>query len=264
MKIVLLTSDSRRHKYMAAMLARECNLELVITEKKSPLIEDTSNYGAKDAEFLKSHFQARAESEHRFFGSYSDFFQKIPHLEVAHGEINSEMVFQRVQEVSPDIVVLFGTSIIKNPLLETFKNQIINVHLGLSPYYKGSATNLYPFLFEEPECIGATIHLATEKVDEGAILHQIRPEMAEDDSLHEIGNKVIQKAGQVLPGVIKNFTEGKLHAIAQKGHGRLCRNKDITAYVLREIYENFEQGMIQRYLRKKEKRDSKKPIVTQI
>ena len=260
MKIVLLTSDSLRHKYIAASLAKEFDMGLVLTEQKSPAIEDTSNYGKKDAEFLERHFEARAAAEKNFFGDYEDIFEALPLTEVAHGKINSKEVFNLIQKTDPDLLILFGTSIIKDPLLTAYRNRIINLHLGLSPYYKGSATNLYPYLFDEPECIGATIHLATEKVDDGGILHQFRPELQKEDSIHDIGNKVIQKAGLVLPKIIRNYAEGKVKPVTQKGSGRLCRNKDVTAYVIREIYKNFEQGMISRYLKNKEKRDLKKPI----
>ena len=260
MKIVLLTSDSLRHKYIAASLSREFEVGLVLTEKKSPAIEDSSNYGKKDAEFLERHFEARAEAENKFFRAYKDIFEQIPAIEVPHGKINSEGVFNLIQKTDPDLLILFGTSIIKDPLLKAYENRIINLHLGLSPYYKGSATNLYPYLFDEPECIGATIHLATENVDEGGILHQFRPAMQEGDSMHDIGNKVIQKAGLVLPKIIRDYAEGKIKPVTQKGSGRLCRNKDVTAYVIREIYTNFQKGMIHRYLDQKEKRDKKKPI----
>lgn len=135
-----------------------------------------------------------------------------------------------------------------------------NLHLGLSPYYKGSATNLYPYLFREPECIGATIHIASEKVDNGNILHQFRPNLIETDDLHDIGNKVIKKAGKVLPKILNAYRSGKLEPVLQKGSGKTCRNRDITPDVVREIYKNFEQGMIPHYLANKEKRDAEKPI----
>ena len=261
MKVVLLTSDSLRHKYIAAAIAKELELGLVITEKKSPNIQDTSAYEKKDAEFLAAHFKARAESEEKFFGEFREFSNKIPLINVPHGQINSDEVLKIITETDPELIVLFGTSIIKEPLMSHFKDRIINLHLGLSPYYKGSATNLYPYLFDEPECIGATIHLATENVDDGAILYQLRPDMSESDNLHEIGNKVIKKAGEVLPTVLRDYKVGKITSVRKEGSGRICRNKDITANVLREIYKNFEQGMIWRYLKKKEKRDAKKVIV---
>ncbi|SDL42015.1 Formyl transferase [Salinimicrobium catena] len=261
MKVVFLTSDSLRHKYIAASIAQEMELGLIISEKKSPKIQDTAAYGKKDAEFLAEHFQQRAKTEEELFGTYTDFPPEVPRIDLPHGNINSEEVFEIITKTNPDLILLFGTSIIKDPLLGAYQGKIINLHLGLSPYYRGSATNLYPYLFDEPECIGATIHLATEKVDEGGILYQLRPDIEEGDSMHMTGNKVILKAGKILPTVMQDYFEGKLIPVPQTGHGRLCRNKDVTPYVLRQIYKNFEEGMIGRYLKNKGKRDAKRPIV---
>ena len=262
MKLVLLTSDSRRHKYIAHTLGED--LELVITEKKSPSIQDTNAYSAEDAEFIGQHFSARAESEKAFFGNYEAFPKQTEVLQLPHGNINTSEALEALGKVAPDFLVLFGTSIIKEPLLSKFQGRIINLHLGLSPYYRGSATNLYPFLIEEPECVGATIHLATSEVDKGNILHQLRPEIKKVDSLHDIGNRTILQAGEILPEILKKYESGEIIPIPQQGRGRLTRTKDITPYVLREIYKNFEEGMIPRYLKEKEKRDGRKAIVEQV
>ena len=91
-----------------------------------------------------------------------------------------------------EYIILFGSSIIKPPLLEFFNKKIINIHLGLSPYYRGSGTNFWPLVNNEPECVGATIHLAVLKVDAGSILAQARPEsLSELDNSHDIGCKAI-------------------------------------------------------------------------
>lgn len=262
MKIILLTSESLRHKYIAAQLAAHLRLEMLITEAKSAGIEDTTKLSPEDAAFISKHFEARSVSESRFFGNYIEFPKEVPQLKMPHGAINSRMVKTVVDNLQPDYLVLFGTSIIKDPLLQKYSGRIINLHLGLSPYYQGSATNLFPYYHNEPECVGATIHLATPKVDDGPVLHQLRPDIKPEDDLHSIGNKTILKAGKILPEVIKAFSEKKIVPQKQSGTGRICRNKDITPALLREIYKKFEEGMVEEYLREKEARDGGKPVVS--
>ena len=259
-----MTSSSLRHKYIAAQLSARTNLTLIVTEEKSAAITDTSSYSAEDTAFLERHFASRAASEKEYFGEFDDFPADIPLLSLEHGKMNSAEVFEHIQKENPEIIVLFGTSIVKDPLLKEFRNRIVNLHLGLSPYYRGSATNLFPYLFEEPECVGATIHIATSEVDWGAVLHQLRPRIEPDDSLHSIGNRVILEAGKVLPEVLEKYLSGDIRPQQILGRGRLCRNKDFTPAVLREIYRNFEQGMIQSYIEEKEKRDTEKPLVKQL
>lgn len=261
MRIALLTSNSLRHKYLAHALASKLDLKLVITEDKSPAITSTSHYSERDGQFIKKHFQLRESSEKKFFGKYQDHPVNAKTLQLEHGAINSPEVFNILRKAQIDLIVLFGTSIIKSKLLNAFPRKIINFHLGLSPYYKGSATNLFPYYYNQPECIGGTIHLATPQVDQGAILTQFRPEINLEDDLHDIGNKVIFKGGEILPNILEQYAKGKLIPVQQPIGGRLCRNKDLVPEILQNIYLNFEKGMINEYLHHKELRDDLKPVV---
>ena len=44
----------------------------------------------------------------------------------------------------------------KGKILKEFRSKIINAHLGLSPYYRGSGTNIFPFVNKEIEYVGVT------------------------------------------------------------------------------------------------------------
>lgn len=261
MRTVLITSDSLRHKYIAACLSRMTELQLIISEKKAANLQDTSGLSSEDAAFMTAHFLARQESEMEFFSVFREFPLSRKLLELQHGEVNSEETFRQIKEVAPDLIILFGSSIIKPPLLEEYPGKIINLHLGLSPYYKGSATNLFPYYYEEPECIGATIHLATADVDDGAILTQLRPVIKPNDDLHLIGTKAIFAAGQLLARNLEKYVNQEITPRPALGGGRICRNKELTPEVLRRVYQNFDKGMIAAYLENKELRDKEKPII---
>lgn len=261
MRTVLITSNSLRHKYLAAQLAEGTQLALVVSEEKSAKIQDATSYSEEEAQLLNAHFRSRQESEGRFFGRFDQFPTNTPLLSLPHGEVNTLAVFEQILEKAPDYIILFGSSIIKPPLLENYPGRVVNLHLGLSPYYRGSATNLFPFFYKEPEGVGATIHLATSKVDEGAILAQLRPQIQIEDDVHSIGNGVILEAGKLFPKVLQAWSQNKLIPRPQKEGGRICRNKDFNPSVLRTIQSNFQEGMLEDYLREKEERDRRKPIV---
>ncbi|WP_159039841.1 formyltransferase family protein [Christiangramia fulva] len=263
MKTVLLTSNSYRHQYIARCLEEQTDLKLIISEEKSTKISDTSSLEYEDAEFQKIHLRKREESEIEFFGK-EGFPQTVLQLKMAHGDINSELTLKVLNDIDPDYIILFGTSIIQNELLKAFPQRVINLHLGLSPWYKGSATNLFPLIDGRPELVGATIHLATAEVDAGGILHQLRPELEEHDSLHDIGNKVILQAGKILPIVLKEYESGKITPFKQGNPGKICRIKDLTTEKLRRAYQNISQGMIPEYLKKKEAIDADFPIVSNL
>ena len=53
-----------------------------------------------------------------------------------------------------------------------FSRKFLNVHLGLSPYYRGSGTNVWPLINTEPDMVGATLCIDAG-IDNGEIIHQI-------------------------------------------------------------------------------------------
>lgn len=264
MKLVVLTSDNLRHKYIASKLTEEFDVKLIVTEKKSEAIEDTTSYNLNDAAFVKKHFDQRKTNEKFYFKNYKNFPSNVPHLKIPHKQINCDFVYDTLNLISPDLIILFGTSIIKKRILDKFQEKIINLHLGLSPYYKGSATNLFPFYYKELECIGATIHIATEKVDSGDIIHQFRPEVDINDSLHDIGNKVILKSGVELPKAINRYMNQKNNVVKQQNvkGSIICKVKDLTPNLLREIYLNLERGLVKEYIENESVLTSAKPIIS--
>jgi folate-dependent phosphoribosylglycinamide formyltransferase PurN len=264
MKIVLLTSTSYRHKYVANKLSEELDIALIITEAKSKKIEDTSNLDKEDSLFVKKHFFDRSISEQEYFSNSIDFKKGINVVEIFNGEINSQNTFLKIKAINPERIVLFGTSIIKDPIINNFKNKIINLHLGLSPYYKGSATNLFPLLFNEVECIGATIHIATEKVDDGPILHQIRPDLSGNETIHDIGNKVILKSGEILPLVVKKHILNELNGEDQKRSGKIFKIADLDVLTLKKIYSNIEKGLVYNFIQNHNRLCEQKPIIEMI
>ncbi len=265
MRIALFTSNHLRHTYIATQLNKQLDLAIIITEEKSKKIEDSSAYNAEDQQLLDAHFQDRAAAEEAFFGEYTHFPKEVPHIAMAFGKINSPETIAHLEAHKVDYILLFGTSIIKDVILEKYPNKVINLHLGLSPYYKGSGTNFFPIVNNEFACIGATIHLATRKVDAGGILHQLRlEELYEEDTIHTIGNRLIQKAGLAYPAIVKGFLEGGIQPVQQKeiADAKEYRIKDFTPDMIRKAHKVLANRGIMLYLEQLHSHKENKPIIT--
>lgn len=265
MNIALFTSNHLRHKYIANQLAQNLPLKLILCEQKSDKIQDASAYQKPDQQLLEMHFAERDRSEKSFFGENQHFPQRVEAVILPFGALNSENTLALLEEHQITHILLFGTSIVKPFILNRFPEKVINLHLGLSPYYKGSGTNFFPIVNQEFECIGATFHLATEKVDAGAILHQIRPdEVSPEDTIHSLGNKVILKAGKVYPKVVELYQSQqiRLHYQNPIEHSHEYRIKDFTPSVLRQAHEVIAQGGVKKYLEKQSEKNNDKPIIS--
>lgn len=260
LKLVILTSNGKRHKFFANFLIERFNVVGIVTEKKRPL---AATAAVEEESTVMEHKKRIKESEEKYFGQYEKF--NLPEeniLALDFGQINSELAFKWIADRQPDYIILYGTDIIRPPLLSHFENKIINMHLGLSPYYRGSATNFWALAEGEPEGVGATIHLAVQKVDAGSILAQVRPEISPGDDDQDIGNKTIIAGTKLMAECIVRYAEGRLVPQPQNlTIGKIFKKKDFNAQAVLKMRENFARGMIKNFLDHKAARLAKYPIV---
>jgi hypothetical protein len=181
---------------------------------------------------------------------------------VAAGGCNDPLQIERMRAMQPDVVLVFGTSLLTPPLIDAFAGRILNIHLGLSPYYRGAGTNFWPLVNEEPEYCGATIHFLDAGVDSGPIIAHARPEVIAGDGPHDIGNKTIVAAVDTLVAAALALRDGTVTGVPQWPGGRLYRRADFSAAAVRQLYRNFENGMIDRYLAGRAARDARLTLVT--
>lgn len=93
-----------------------------------------------------------------------------PAIEV--DSVNSDSVYKKLLEISPDLIVVWGSGILKPHIIATAK-KVINLHLGLCPYYRGAIANQYAVFQGDISKVGVTIHYVNNHVDAGDIIKTI-------------------------------------------------------------------------------------------
>lgn len=260
MNAILITSNERRHRYVATILAKELDLIAVVTESK-PKGPSASGTGSR---VIAQHFARRDVAERKWLGD-PEFPRGMEQLDLANGQSNSIEAFSWIMDRNPRSILLFGSSIIRAPLLTGFEGRIINMHMGLSPYYRGSGTNFWPLTERRPEGVGATIHLAVPKVDAGAILTQVRPEPAVDDDSHDLGTKAIMVGAASFARVAAKHQNGEIVPVGQDlTKGRIFRRGDFGEAAVERMLRHFETGMMTEYIVDIEGRRAAMPIVDQL
>ena len=74
--------------------------------------------------------------------------------------------------------------------------ETLNLHLGISPEFKGAATLFWPFYFQKPGWAGATFHYLSDRADSGDIVHQVLPQLDITDGIHDVGAKTVLESIQ--------------------------------------------------------------------
>jgi methionyl-tRNA formyltransferase len=251
MKIVILTSNSLRHKFLANTLSQHCEDTLIISECKPQTLssDDSKNYTEID-----NHFMLRDETEKSFFPNDNYFIPKT--LPIVYKEANSPYVYQVIKNFKPDILIVFGSSIIKEPLISLLPaGHIINLHLGISPYYRGSGTNFWPFVNNELEYLGSTILHLDAGIDTGDIICHVRPKIDFNDNVHTVGCKIIKSSVESLIKIIKLLNDGKkLNRVKQWDvNDRYYKTKDFDEIALSKYKNNLKNEMIKNYLQSEDK-----------
>jgi methionyl-tRNA formyltransferase len=238
------------------------NLVGVVSEQKAPAISEPQRLSDEDHRVLVEHLRQRDTAETNLFGQV-DAWPSLEHLSVSHSGSNSAEVFDWVARLKPDFIVLYGTSVIKPPLLDAFSDRLVNIHLGLSPYYRGSGTNFWPLVEGKPEFVGATLHVVAAKVDAGPILAQVRPEAVASDRAHQLGAKTIMAGAAAMPQVLSDLAAGRIAAQTQDlSRGRVFRRRDFNADAVRSMWRNFDNGMMDAYLADIDARLAAAPILS--
>lgn len=131
-RIVLLTGNQLRHNYVASQFASDMQLVGLLRESKAKLVAKPEELSDEDRAIVEKHFAQRGEAERELLGEEIPL-PDVPTRNVEHGGSNTPEVFDWVRSCEPDYIVLYGTSIIKDPLLSAYDGRMINIHLGLSP-----------------------------------------------------------------------------------------------------------------------------------
>lgn len=241
MRVVLLTSTGIRHAYIARTLAARAALALIIREEKA---YDASFADHPDRDTIRDHFARFEQTEREWFGSAAHW-DGLPCVQtLPRGVMNSAAIADSVRGANPDVVVVFGCGIIRSPLLEALPtDRTWNLHQGLSPYYRGSGTNFWPFVEGRFEYLGATLHLLSAGVDAGAILAQTRPTIERTDTLHSIGCKTIVATAEMLSDALALLAAGTPPAaIPQWESGRVFRRAALTGGAVAEVRRREAAG----------------------
>jgi phosphoribosylglycinamide formyltransferase-1 len=136
----------------------------------------------------------------------------IPTIVFSKEELAGNSVLDQLKSFQPDLIVLAGF-LLKFPqnIIETYPNQIINIHPALLPKYGGKGMygmNVHKSVLENKEIeTGISIHYVNEHYDEGNIIFQKNVSLENCSTPEEIAEKVHQLEHRYFPQVIEKLLD---------------------------------------------------------
>ncbi|MCL2631802.1 MAG: phosphoribosylglycinamide formyltransferase [Coriobacteriia bacterium] len=122
-----------------------------------------------------------------------------------------DLIVKTLTKANVDYVILAGyMRKALPPILSTFENRVINLHPSLLPAFPG-ANGVRDALEYGVKVTGVTVHFAVEQYDVGPIIAQQAVTIFEDDTLESLTNRIHEVEHELLPHVLKLFTEQRVH-----------------------------------------------------
>jgi len=134
---------------------------------------------------------------------------EIPTEIFSKEELFSGKVLQKILTIAPDLIVLAGF-LLKLPesIVESYSNNIINIHPALLPKYGGKGMygmNVHRAIVENKEKeTGITIHFVNENYDEGNIIFQKKVTVLVTDTPEVVAEKIHELEQKYFPSVVED------------------------------------------------------------
>lgn len=228
LSVMILCGRSPRHLYVANRLCAGARPVAIVQETGSQLSAgrivrrlNPGNLWRKAWRWLRDRRRYAGSGEARFFFEArpprlvrQDLLVEVPH-------INHPDVAALADRLQPDIIAVFGTSLIRGPLLTKGRLGIFNLHGGLSPRYRGADCTFWALYNGEVDQIGCTLHRIDAGIDTGELIAHICPEVGEGDDELTLFWRAVRDSAEAYAELLEGSS-------AASASGSLKRGQDTS------------------------------------
>ena len=240
MKITVFTGNRPRHLYLINKMAEVADEVYAIQECTTVfpgLVKDFYD----NSPIMQEYFTHVNQSETNIFGEIGFLRNNVRQLALKSDDLNYVPLKVLDPALHSDVYVVLGASYIKGELIDFLINhKAINIHMGISPYFRGSSTNFWAPYKGHIDMVGATIHMLSKGLDSGDILYHAfpKPQLIEPFDLGMMSVKVAidSVADRVKSGIIFSIepeVQDKSKEISY------TRNSDFTDEVARDYLNHL-------------------------
>lgn len=238
MRIAILCSDGPHNKYLIFRVCKNFgDVKIFIEPGKEQL-----NWKLHKKKY-RQYFQLKYQIIRRKIVGSDKFRKKFfePLIDASSFEqydleivqnINDESVCNGLITYKPNIIIVMGTTILHKKILHIAeKSDIINIHGGYLPYYKGNHCFFFAYYNKEFDKIGSTLHYVNSGIDSGDIIDWAVPAISKDDTPESLYCKAEKMAVDKLIELLQRYQKGEtLPRYKQENVGHLYYTKDRKLY----------------------------------
>jgi hypothetical protein len=251
LKLMILCGRSARHLYVANALCRVGEVVAIVQENgtewnlgKMLKRLRPDNLARRVWRWLRDRRRYSGNPEARYFFPDSAPRLDQPERVRAVPHINAPEVASLARALQPDLICVFGTSLIRGDLLNEGRLGIINLHGGLSPEYRGADCTFWALHNGEPEKIGCTLHYIDAGIDTGRLIAHVSPEVRAGDGELALFWRAVRDSAEVYAEAVARIAGGEALGAAQAGRGRLYQVRQRSLRCERALAARLASGML--------------------
>lgn len=240
MRVTVLTSNQPRHIALLEALSPVAERVFAIQECNTIFPGKVDDFFRKSP-VMQDYFSRVIGAERRQFGPPRFPPANVRQLAIRMGDLSRLGDDMPAEALEADVFVVFGASYIRGPLCERLiERRAVNIHMGVSPYYRGSSTNFWALTDGRPELVGATIHSLSAGLDSGPILWHALPAVEAVDPF-DLGMRAVAAAQESLVARLRQGDLFDIEPIAQDRslELRYTRNSDFSDAVAADYLQRL-------------------------
>jgi len=251
LRVMVLCGRSARHLHVANALCRSAEVVAIVQEsgsefswKKLARTLRPDNFARKAWRWLRDRRRYTGNPEARFFFGDAPPRLDRPELVRQVPHINHPDVVELARTLQPDLVAVFGTSLIRGELLKQGRLGIANLHGGLSPEYRGADCTFWALYNGEPEKVGCTLHWIDAGIDTGGLIAHVSPKVLPDDDELRLFWRAVQTSAQAYGELLQRLAAGERFGQVQTHKGRLYQVKQRGLRHEHEVRRRLRAGLL--------------------
>lgn len=109
--------------------------------------------------------------------------EQIPHSLIKKIEsVNNKEIVDLIRTVNPELIFVNGTRIISRATIESINIKMVNIHVGITPKYRGVHGGYWAVYNNDLANFGTTLHYIDSGIDTGKVIAQKITEITEKDN----------------------------------------------------------------------------------
>jgi folate-dependent phosphoribosylglycinamide formyltransferase PurN len=166
---------------------------------------------------------------------------KIPEeKKILVNSVNDVDTIKIIQGISPDIVIVNATRILKSNLIRSITGHFINIHSGILPKYRGYSGGYWALVNNDKKNCGSTIHFIDEKIDMGSIICQETINIKSNDNYLTYAFLHVAKEIELLKKAIFLIVNNEFKLTKNKNFYKLRYGPTIWGYLFYRIVKNIK------------------------